>query len=35
MPRAGFETAIPMFERPKTVRALERAAIGTGSFQII
>jgi hypothetical protein len=30
MPRAGFEPAIPMFERPKTVRALDRAANGTG-----
>jgi hypothetical protein len=26
MPRAGFDTAIPMFERPKTVRDLDRAA---------
>jgi hypothetical protein len=31
MPRAGFETAIPMFERPKTILALDRAAIETGS----
>jgi hypothetical protein len=31
MPRAGFEPAIPMFERPKTVLALDRAAI-TSSF---
>jgi hypothetical protein len=30
MPRAGFESAIPMFERPKTVRTLDLAAIGTG-----
>jgi hypothetical protein len=30
MPRAGFEPAIPMFERPKTVRALDRAAVDTG-----
>jgi hypothetical protein len=30
MPRAVFEPAIPMFERPKTVRALDRAGIGTG-----
>jgi hypothetical protein len=30
MLRAGFEPPIPMFERPKTVRALDRAAIGTG-----
>jgi hypothetical protein len=28
MPRARFETAIPVFERPKTVLALDRAAIG-------
>jgi len=30
MPREGFELAIPMFERLKTVLALERAAIETG-----
>jgi hypothetical protein len=30
MPRAEFEPAIPMFERPKTVRVLDRVAIGTG-----
>jgi hypothetical protein len=30
MPRAGFEPMIPVFERPKTVRTLDRAAIGTG-----
>jgi hypothetical protein len=30
MPRAGFEPEIPMFERPKTVLALDRAAIETG-----
>jgi hypothetical protein len=30
MPRAGFEPAIPMFERPKTVLVLDRAAIETG-----
>jgi hypothetical protein len=29
MPRAGFEAAIPMFERPKTVLALDRSAIET------
>jgi hypothetical protein len=29
MPRAGCEPAIPIFERPKTVRALDRAVIGT------
>jgi hypothetical protein len=27
MPRAGFEAAIPMFERPKTVLALDRARL--------
>jgi hypothetical protein len=26
MPQAGFEPMIPVFERPKTVRALDRAA---------
>jgi hypothetical protein len=31
MPRAGFEPTIPMFERPKTVRASDHAAIGTGN----
>jgi hypothetical protein len=35
MPRAGFEHAIPMFERPKTVRALDRAAIGTGIYNFV
>jgi hypothetical protein len=30
MPRAGFELAIPVFERPKTVHVLDRAAIETG-----
>jgi hypothetical protein len=29
MPPAGFEHMIPVFERSKTVRALDRAAIGT------
>jgi hypothetical protein len=29
MSRAGFEPAIPMFERPKTVPALDRSAIET------
>jgi hypothetical protein len=29
MPRAGFEPAIPVFEPSKTVRVLNRAAIGT------
>jgi hypothetical protein len=30
MPRAVFEPAIPMFERQKTERVLDRAATGTG-----
>jgi hypothetical protein len=30
MPPAGFEPAIPVFERSKTVRVLDREAIGTG-----
>jgi len=30
LPRAGVEYAIPMFERSKTVRAVNHAAIGTG-----
>jgi hypothetical protein len=30
MPRVGLEPAIPMFERPKTVLALDRSAIETG-----
>jgi hypothetical protein len=29
MPRAGFEPTIPAFEWLKTVRVLDRAAIGT------
>jgi hypothetical protein len=36
MPRVGFEPVIPVFERSKTVCALDRAAIGTSySFMII
>jgi hypothetical protein len=35
MPRTGFEPAIPMFERPKTVLALDRAAIETSAQTII
>jgi hypothetical protein len=31
MPLAEFEPAIPMFERPKTVLALDHAAIETGA----
>jgi hypothetical protein len=30
MPGEGFEPTIPVFERPKTVRALGCAAIGAG-----
>jgi len=30
--RVGFEPTIPVFERSKTVRALGRAAIGTGGL---
>jgi hypothetical protein len=32
MPRVGFEPTIPVFERPKTVRALDRSAIGNGKI---
>jgi hypothetical protein len=34
MPRVGFEPIIPVFERTKTVRALDRAAtvIGEANF---
>jgi hypothetical protein len=35
MPRAGFEPTIPVFGRSKTVHALDRAAIGTGKFEIM
>jgi hypothetical protein len=35
MPRVGFELTIPVFERPKTVRVLDRSAIGTGSGLVI
>jgi len=31
--RAGFEPAVPVFERSKTVRALDCAAIGTGTYK--
>jgi hypothetical protein len=30
MPRVGFEPTIPVFERSKTVHALDRAAIVLG-----
>jgi hypothetical protein len=32
IPRAGLEPTIPVFERLKTVHALDRAAIGTGGM---
>jgi len=32
MPRAGFEPAIPVFERSKTVRSLDGAATGTCTY---
>jgi hypothetical protein len=34
MPRAGFERTIPLFERPKTVLALDGAATGTGNKKL-
>jgi hypothetical protein len=35
MPRAGFEPMIPVFKRLKTVRALDRATIGTCRLAIL
>jgi hypothetical protein len=35
MLRAGFETAISTFERPKTVLVLDRSAIETGNCDLI
>jgi hypothetical protein len=35
MPRVGFEPLIPVFERAKTVHALDRAATVTGVLVII
>jgi hypothetical protein len=35
MPRAGFEPTIPVFERSKSVRASDRAAIGTGVVVVV
>jgi hypothetical protein len=32
MPRVGFELMIPVFERPKTVSALDLSVIGTAKF---
>jgi hypothetical protein len=34
MPRVGFESTIPAFERAKTVHALDRAATVIGRRQI-
>jgi len=33
MPRTEFEPTIPVFERSKKVRALDRAATGTGQLK--
>jgi hypothetical protein len=33
MPRVGFETAIPVFERTKTVHALDSVATVTGTYR--
>jgi hypothetical protein len=35
MPRMGFEPTIPVFERPKTVHALDRAATVIGAWTIV
>jgi hypothetical protein len=35
MPRVGFEPMIPVFERAKTVHALDRAATVIGSSKDI
>jgi hypothetical protein len=32
MPRVGFESTIPVFERAKTVHALDRAATAIGTY---
>jgi hypothetical protein len=32
MPRAGFEPTTPVFERSKTVRALDGEVTGTGKY---
>jgi hypothetical protein len=34
MPRVGFEHTIPVFERVKTVQAIDRAATVIGSLTI-
>jgi len=33
--RVRFEPTIPVFERPKTVRASDRSVIGTGAVYLI
>jgi hypothetical protein len=35
MPRVGFEPTIPMFERAKTVHALDRAFTVIGYFKLM
>jgi hypothetical protein len=35
MPRVGFEPTIPMFERAKTVHALDRAATVIGYYSVL
>jgi hypothetical protein len=35
MPRVGFESTTPVFERAKTVHALDRAATVIGSLRLI
>jgi len=35
MPRVVFEPMIPVFERPKTAGASDRAAIATGCIIVI
>jgi hypothetical protein len=35
MPLVGFEPTIPLFERAKTVHALDRAVIVVGYFESI
>jgi len=35
MPLAGFEATIPVIERSKTIRALDRAATGVGTYILV
>jgi hypothetical protein len=35
MPSVGFEPTIPVFERAKTVHALDRAATVTGPLHVV